>query len=61
MTKEIEMETTYDYILNKINGLKTQYPSLRLRPDDYVFPRSASKQTFIKILRWFCMKKISRK
>ena len=27
----------YDYIAIKINALKTQYSSLRDKPDDYVF------------------------
>ena len=47
MTKEIEMET-YNYILNKINALKAKYPSLRSRPDDYVFSALCIKANFYK-------------
>ena len=39
---------TYDYILDKINGLKAQYPSLRSRPDDYVFSALCIKANFYK-------------
>lgn len=39
---------TYDYILNKIHEMKTQYPSLRSRPDDYVFSALCIKAHFYK-------------
>lgn len=39
---------TYDYIKEKIGGLKTQYPSLRSRTDDYVFSVLCVKANFYK-------------
>lgn len=39
---------TYDYILDKINALKTQYPSLRARTDDYIFSALCVKANFYK-------------
>lgn len=38
----------YDYIADKVNGLKTQYPSLRTRTDDYVFSALCVKANFYK-------------
>ena len=39
---------TYDYIASKIHEMKTQYPSLRSRPDDYVFSALCVKAHFYK-------------
>lgn len=39
---------TYDYILDKIHGLKTQYPSLREKEDFYVFSALCVKAHFYK-------------
>lgn len=39
---------TYDYILDKINAMKTQYPSLRARTDDYIFSALCIKAHFYK-------------
>ena len=41
-------ETAYNYIADKINALKSQYPSLRSKPDDYVFSVLCVKATFDK-------------
>ena len=38
----------YEYITDKIKGLKTQYPSLRARTDDYVFSALCVKANFYK-------------
>ena len=38
----------YDYIIEKINSLKAQYPSLRSRTDDYVFSALCIKANFYK-------------
>lgn len=38
----------YDYIKEKISGLKAQYPSLRSRTDDYVFSALCVKANFYK-------------
>lgn len=40
--------SNYDYILDKIHALKTQYPSLRGRTDDYVFSALCIKANFYK-------------
>lgn len=45
MAKEID---AYDYITSKIHELKTQYPSLRSRTDDYVFSALCVKAGFYK-------------
>ena len=39
---------TYDYIMEKISSLKAQYPTLRLRTDDYVFSALCVKANFYK-------------
>lgn len=39
---------SYDYILDKIHAMKTQYPSLRSRTDDYVFSALCAKASFYK-------------
>lgn len=39
---------TYSYITDKIHALKTQYPSLRERTDDYVFSALCVKAHFYK-------------
>ena len=39
---------SYDYIASKINALKTQYSSLRDKPDDYVFSALFIKANFYK-------------
>ena len=39
---------TYNYITDKINGMKAQYPSLRSRSDDYVFSALCIKASFYK-------------
>lgn len=39
---------TYDYIINKINSLKDQYPSLRNKLNDYVFNALVVKSMFYK-------------
>ena len=39
---------TYDYIANKIHDLKTNYPSLRSKTDDYVFSALCVKANFYK-------------
>ena len=39
---------TYNYIIDKIKGLKTQYQSLRARTDDYVFSALCIKANFYK-------------
>ena len=39
---------TYDYITDKINGMKAQYPSLRDKTDDYVFSALCIKASFYK-------------
>lgn len=38
----------YDFITTKINALKEKYPSLRARPDDYVFSVLCVKNHFYK-------------
>lgn len=38
----------YNYIIEKINGLKAQYPSLRSQTDDYVFSALCIKANFYK-------------
>ena len=39
---------TYDYIKEKINGMKAQYPSLRDKTDDYIFSALCIKANFYK-------------
>ena len=39
---------TYDYIINKINSIKNQYPSLRNKTNDYVFNALVVKSMFYK-------------
>ncbi|MBQ8750610.1 MAG: AIPR family protein [Alphaproteobacteria bacterium] len=39
---------TYDYIINKINSIKCQYPSLRNKPNEYVFNALVVKSMFYK-------------
>lgn len=39
---------TYDYIINKINSIKDQYPSLRNKTNDYVFNALVVKSMFYK-------------
>ena len=39
---------TYDYITEKINGMKAQYPSLRDKTDDYIFSALCIKASFYK-------------
>ena len=39
---------TYDYITEKINGMKAQYPSLRDKTDDYIFSALCIKANFYK-------------
>ena len=39
---------TYDYITDKINGMKAQYPSLRDKTDDYIFSALCIKASFYK-------------
>ena len=41
---------SYDYIASKINALKTQYSSLRNKPDYYVFSALFVKVAFYKSL-----------
>jgi len=38
----------YDYIVDKIKGMKTQYPSLRSRTDDYIFSALCVKVHFYR-------------
>jgi hypothetical protein len=42
------IQNPYDYISGKINALKDTFPSLRNKPDDYVFSALAVKSNYYK-------------
>ena len=41
-------DDSYTFIENKINAMKDAYPSLRSKPNDYVFSALAVKANFYK-------------
>ena len=52
MTKGVKTSwgelSSYDFILQKINSLREYFPSLRNKPDDYVFSALCVKSHFYK-------------
>lgn len=44
----VNQNSAYEYIVSKIHSLKDAYPSLRNKPDEYVFSALCVKANFFK-------------